>query len=638
MKKNPEISVIIPIYNGEKYLKECLDSVINQTFKDIEIICVNDGSTDDTSKILNFYSKKDNRIIIINQPNSGAGAARNNALKIATGKYLSILDADDIFETNMLEIAYHKAEKFKADITVYSCDVFSKNSTTFCDWGINRKLLPSFEPFCISDVKKDVFRLFVGWTWDKLIKRDFICKYNLKFQEQRTTNDALFMFDAIVLAKSIVTIDSVLAHHRDHETSISNTREKSWWCFYDMLIALKSDLIRFKMYDKLKIDYLNYAMNFALWHLDTLAEPSHSLLLNKLKDEWIANLGIPELTLEDSFNSYEYYRFQKISNKNQIPVTIIIPTYNSKDYIPDLLNSLQKEMSEDFEVFLIDGNSSDQTISLIENYNFLKIIHCPYPNYLHQIKMGLECANGNYLFIANPNMIISLSNIKKAYDYCSNNAVDCYYSNFKLCINNHPFNINISPGNNITSDFIYKKEDFDNHFPYFNNLYLLLCKCSLFYNPQIQINENLLPEKAYDFLIYSTCLNANKISFTDSAPITINFYEQTYFDEFYHYNLMRAKVECYGKLLSENHSIISKQKEFLSNESKKNDALQNLNNELEKKNQSLKTELDILKLSTLKLTKENQSLKKELDSFNHSISYKIGRIITYLPRLLLHRG
>lgn len=162
MKKNPEISVIIPIYNGEKYLKECLDSVINQTFKDIEIICVNDGSTDDTSKILNFYSKKDNRIIIINQPNSGAGAARNNALKIATGKYLSILDADDIFETNMLEIAYHKAEKFKADITVYSCDVFSKNSTTFCDWGINRKLLPSFEPFCISDVKKDVFRLFVG--------------------------------------------------------------------------------------------------------------------------------------------------------------------------------------------------------------------------------------------------------------------------------------------------------------------------------------------------------------------------------------------------------------------------------------------------------------------------------------------
>ena len=234
--------------------------------------------------------------------------------------------------------------------------------------------------------------------------------------------------------------------------------------------------------------------------------------------------------------------------------------------------------------------------------------------------MGLECANGNYLFIANPNMIISLSNIKKAYDYCSNNAVDCYYSNFKLCINNHPFNINISPGNNITSDFIYKKEDFDNHFPYFNNLYLLLCKCSLFCNPQIQINENLLPEKAYDFLIYSTCLNANKISFTDSAPITINFYEQTYFDEFYHYNLMRAKVECYGKLLSENHSIISKQKEFLSNESKKNDALQNLNNELEKKNQSLKTELDILKLSTLKLTKENQSLKKELDSFTMSLS------------------
>lgn len=148
-------------------------------------------------------------------------------------------------------------------------------------------------------------------------------------------------------------------------------------------------------------------------------------------------------------------------------------------------------------------------------------------------------------------------------------------------------------------------------------MYLLLCKSSLFCNLKIQINEDLLPEKAYDFLIYSTCLNANKISFTASAPITINFYEQATFDEFYHYNLMRAKVECYGKLLSEKHLIISKQKEFLSNESKKNDALQALNNKLEKK---------------------NQSLKKELDSFNHSISYKIGRIITYLPRLLLHRS
>ena len=91
----PKVSVIIPVYNVEKYLKQCLDSVVNQTLKDIEIICVNDGSTDNSLEILEEYAQKDNRIIIISQENQGQSVARNIALEKATGEYVGFVDSDD---------------------------------------------------------------------------------------------------------------------------------------------------------------------------------------------------------------------------------------------------------------------------------------------------------------------------------------------------------------------------------------------------------------------------------------------------------------------------------------------------------------------------------------------------------------
>jgi glycosyltransferase involved in cell wall biosynthesis len=98
----PTISIIIPVYNAEKYLNKCLESVINQTLKDIEIICINDGSTDNSLDILQKYAKQDNRFIIINQDSSGAGVARNAGLDKAQGEYLAFLDSDDFFELDML--------------------------------------------------------------------------------------------------------------------------------------------------------------------------------------------------------------------------------------------------------------------------------------------------------------------------------------------------------------------------------------------------------------------------------------------------------------------------------------------------------------------------------------------------------
>ena len=106
-----KVSVILPVYNASDYLHQCMDSIVGQTLKDIEIICVDDGSTDNSLDILKEYEQKDKRVKVIQQKNAGAGAARNNGLSIATGEYLSFLDSDDFFEPDMLEKAYEKAKE-----------------------------------------------------------------------------------------------------------------------------------------------------------------------------------------------------------------------------------------------------------------------------------------------------------------------------------------------------------------------------------------------------------------------------------------------------------------------------------------------------------------------------------------------
>ena len=129
------VSVIIPCYNGEKNLKQCINSVRNQTLADIEIICIDDGSTDTTVDILRDLQKEDSRIILLRQKNAGAGAARNVGLDHATGKYLSFLDADDFFEPDMLEKSVAAAEEYEADFIAFRSDrYYPADETGFQDY------------------------------------------------------------------------------------------------------------------------------------------------------------------------------------------------------------------------------------------------------------------------------------------------------------------------------------------------------------------------------------------------------------------------------------------------------------------------------------------------------------------------
>ena len=232
-----KISIIIPVYNAEEYLYECLDSLINQTMKNTEIICIDDGSTDNSYEILSEYAAKDNRFIILQQENKGAGAARNKGMEIAKGEFLAFLDADDFFEHDMLEITLNKIEKTQADFVIFNSNQFDDKTKQFVDsdWFVIYDFFPNEETFNYSQISGNIFKSIVGWAWDKLYRTSFVKKHNLKFQEQRTTNDALFVFSALFLASKISLLknDKKLVHHRiNNSFSLENTRSKSWMCSF----------------------------------------------------------------------------------------------------------------------------------------------------------------------------------------------------------------------------------------------------------------------------------------------------------------------------------------------------------------------------------------------------------------------
>lgn len=204
----PKVSVIIPVYNVEKYLCQCLDSLINQTLKDIEIICVDDGSTDNSLEILKEYMAKDDRFIVLHQENQGAGAARNKGLEFAKGEYLHFMDGDDYIENNFYEEMYQTVKVEQADLV-------------YCSWNIiqekgARNSYPQCKIKCFSKKSIDnVDRLSVNCeVWNKLFEKSLIYKYNIRFPLFRYGEDTSFTNQYLIVANNICGIPKNLYNYR----------------------------------------------------------------------------------------------------------------------------------------------------------------------------------------------------------------------------------------------------------------------------------------------------------------------------------------------------------------------------------------------------------------------------------------
>ncbi|MGI6447875.1 MAG: glycosyltransferase family 2 protein [Methanobrevibacter boviskoreani] len=218
-----KVSVIIPIYNVENYLEECLDSIVNQTLKDIEIICVNDGSTDNSLDIINKYAAKDDRIIVIDQENGGHAVATNRGMDLAKGKYLYLMDSDDFVKTDALEKSYKLAEEKQVDFVLFQAinydddnDIYYKTEQYSMERVANEV---QDKIFNYKDLDGDLSFGITVTPWTKLYNRKFVEDCGARFPEGLIFEDNVFFWEVYLSANRICFLKDHLFYRRWHGNS-----------------------------------------------------------------------------------------------------------------------------------------------------------------------------------------------------------------------------------------------------------------------------------------------------------------------------------------------------------------------------------------------------------------------------------
>ena len=210
----PKVSIIIPVYNVEAYLRQCLDSVVNQTLRDIEIICIDDGSTDGSAAVLQEYAAKDARIKVILHAHTNAGDARNAGMAVATGEYLGFVDSDDWCELALFEKAYARAKSDDADVVLCRHREYddSRKKVKFeVAFGLPGNVNV---PFDGAVLKEKLFSTFNFAPWNRIVNRDFVQRNQLSFQRIERSNDVVFGCLALAMSSRISVVDEVLYNYR----------------------------------------------------------------------------------------------------------------------------------------------------------------------------------------------------------------------------------------------------------------------------------------------------------------------------------------------------------------------------------------------------------------------------------------
>ena len=269
MKYNIKVSVIIPVYNAEKYLNKCIDSIINQTLKEIEIICVNDGSIDSSLNILENYKNKDNRIIIINQKNLRQAAARNNGMKIAKGEYISFIDSDDFVENNFLENMYNEAKNNDSDIAVSNVKSFINDNYLINDIYVGYWCFYNYHSNVLINAEDKFGVIYSCAIWNKIYRRDFLIKNNIYFFENLFLEDVSFNNIAAILSNKIILLkDTWYYYNRGNESSFMVNAEISKRTLDMINMTKKSrEFLKNKLYNDASKIYCQILDSFEIYNL-----------------------------------------------------------------------------------------------------------------------------------------------------------------------------------------------------------------------------------------------------------------------------------------------------------------------------------------------------------------------------------
>ena len=293
-----DISVIIPVYNIQQHLRECLDSVLGQSYPHLQVICVDDGSTDESPAILAEYAQKDPRVQVIRQQNAGPGAARNTGLEAAKGEYVIFLDSDDWFEPDFLAKMVDTAQREGADVAICRAVEFDTNSGRELpsEWMMKKQYLPGKLAFAPQEMADHLFQFTYGMPWDKFYRRELLTSSRIRYPALKNSEDLAFVYPTLLAAKRIAVVDQVLIHHRiNRMASVSNSRCGQPEAPYEAFQIVKEYLEQHQLMDTYRRSFLNWAMEFLVWHISNMSQRDiQRQYLQTLRRQWLPQLHFEE--------------------------------------------------------------------------------------------------------------------------------------------------------------------------------------------------------------------------------------------------------------------------------------------------------------------------------------------------------
>lgn len=309
MEKIPAVSVVIPVYNAQKHLEQMLLSVMCQSLREIEMICIDDGSTDRSADIIRSLMKKDSRISLLTQENLNAGAARNRGLLAARGEYVLFWDADDRFQEKAAGLLYRKAKSSGADVCVCGvCEFTDEGKVYEADGYLKTDVLPEKEVFHKYDMGDHLFDFASNVLWNKMFRREFLSGSGIRFQEIRQANDTAFVMLSMYQAKAVACVGQKLIYHRvNNPESLTGRASDTVFCPYESYLYTLEKLKEYPDFPLFEKSFRNKAAlgMFRALNIQTSFE-AYGQLYDFLKKEGFRALGIWQCQREDFMEEWMY--------------------------------------------------------------------------------------------------------------------------------------------------------------------------------------------------------------------------------------------------------------------------------------------------------------------------------------------
>ena len=307
--ESPKVSVIIPVYNSENLLKNCLDSIKDQSLEEIEIVCIDDGSSDNSFKILSEYAAHDSRFKIYQQENSGAGIARNKGIEKSNGEYILFVDSDDYIESDTCEKLYEQAKRLDCDLVLFDAMRHFENdrNLNLIHFKKNKDINYQIRVFDFEYFRDRIFDGEYGVIWNKFYKSSFIKNNHILFPGHKIYNDVEFHVKTTLLAEKISYVGGIFYHynslgHESLQTSFVKTNKAM--VFFDVLYGLVDFLIDFALFNEFRNEFINFSIFELRNKLKSIDEENKQEFFEKTKEFYY----FLELSSDEVNNlPYEYF-------------------------------------------------------------------------------------------------------------------------------------------------------------------------------------------------------------------------------------------------------------------------------------------------------------------------------------------